>query len=286
MNLSFLPNEIKIPLENVNKSKLYELRLRVNCPIIVWYDFNKYYLGRERLTFDNGNSIICTNKMIESIIYTVTEYSLYAVTDKIREGYLTTKDGVRIGIAGECVTENGKNITIKNFSSLCIRFPHQVIGCSDKLCKIIYKNGLVSTLIISPPRFGKTTILKDIISKFENLYNMLIIDERGELVVGDVINSDVIKYSNKVYAFENGVRSLAPEIIITDELSNESDWLCVKNAVNCGVKIIATIHGDSVFDVKSKKGFEYDLFDKYVVLSNEHVGQIKNVYDSNFNELF
>lgn len=284
MNLSFLPNEIKTVLNQVNLTKVCEIRLKINQPITVWYDFKNYYLGKNNITLDKGNAIICTSDMIDGIIYTVTEYSLYAATEKIKDGYLTTVDGIRIGIAGECVVDDGKVITIKNFSSLCIRFPHEIINCSDKLCKSVFNNGLLNLLIISPPRFGKTTLLKDIIRKYENHYNMLVIDERGELVPQRFSNADVIKYSSKEYAFEKAVRSLAPQVVVTDELACENDWKCVKNAVNCGVKIIATAHGDSVDDIKTKKGFEYDLFDKYVVLDTKTIGKIKCVYDKNFNE--
>lgn len=286
MDFSFLPNEIKSAINNLDVSKLYEIRLRNNRPIKIWYDFKEYYLGKNYLTLDSGNAIFCTNQMIQNIIYTVTEYSLYAATDKIRDGYLTTPDGIRIGIAGECVTEDDKIITLKNFSSLCVRFPHEILGCSDKLCQLAFKDGLVSALIISPPRLGKTTLLKDIIRKYENHYNTLVIDERGELMIRNDANADVIKYSDKTYAFEKGVRSLAPQLIVTDELACETDWNCVKNAVICGIKIIASIHGENINDVKSKKGFECGLFDRYVVLNNIQAGQIKHVYDKSFNELY
>lgn len=284
MKLDFLPKEILYSINKLNIDKLYEIRLRANFPIIIWYDFNKLYLSKDGVTQRKENALICNKEDIENIIYTVTEYSLYSVTDRLKDGYLTTNEGVRIGIAGECVFENNKIVTIKNFSSLCIRVPNNIVGCSKKLYELTLKDKLRNVLIIAPPKYGKTTLLKDLIHNFDKLINVLIIDERGEISNG-IENADVIKYSDKNYAFQLAIRSLSPEVIITDELISDSDWNCVNRAVNSGIKIIATVHGKDVEEIKNKSEFTPNLFERYVVLeSNGQAGKIKKIYDLNFNE--
>lgn len=286
MNLSFLPENLKNSLLKLDYSRLFELRLRKNVPVSVWYDFKKYYVGSDFLTLSPENAIICTNETIENIIYSVTEYSLYAANERIKDGYITAAGGIRIGLAGECVFDNGKIVTIKNFSSLCIRFPHTVNGAADKLCERVFAGGIKNLLIISAPGYGKTTILKDVIKKYSRSFNTLIIDERGELSVDDAVNADVIKYSDKSYAFDYGVRSLAPELIVTDELSGENDWKCAEKAAASGVKIIATAHGEKISDITAKSGFRKGVFDRYAVLEScGSAGRIKKIYDNNLNEL-
>lgn len=282
--LEFLPEPLLSAVQKIELTKLYELRLRVGAPVSVIFDFKRYFLGENYLTLSSENAIICTKEIIDSIIYIVTEYSMYASNERIKEGFITTQDGVRIGIAGECVYDSGKIIALKNFSSLCIRVPHSVIGCADKLYEIIMKNGPKSTLLISLPRYGKTTMLKDFLRKIssENRYDILVIDERGELADSNA-HLDVIKFSDKNYAFSYGIRSLAPEIIVTDELSDTADWVCANKAVCSGMRIIATVHGASIEEVKRKREFIPDVFERYVVLEpTGAAGRIKYVYGKDY----
>eukprot|EP00831_Metopus_contortus_P003061 TRINITY_DN11134_c0_g1_i8.p3 TRINITY_DN11134_c0_g1~~TRINITY_DN11134_c0_g1_i8.p3 ORF type:complete len:127 (-),score=10.37 TRINITY_DN11134_c0_g1_i8:23-403(-) len=100
---------------------------------------------------------------MKSLIQKIVGYSLYAYEEEMKQGFITIKGGHRIGIAGECVMENGSIKAIRNISSVNIRVSSEVIGCSDKIMKyIVSKNRVYNTIIISPPKCGKTTILRDI----------------------------------------------------------------------------------------------------------------------------
>lgn len=287
MNFNFLPETLYSALSLINLSYLYEMRLRVDYPVKVNYKNKIYYLSKAGLTKKNNKAIICNINDVEHIIGVVTERSLYAYNDRIKEGYLTTKDGIRIGLCGECVFDGGQIITIKNLTSLNIRIPHEIYNCSKVIFNTIYKNKNVnSTLIIAPPFLGKTTILKDILRKLndKNKYSILVIDERGEFSSIKGENIDNIKYSNKSYAFNYGVRSLSPNVVITDELANEQDWLCAKNAICSGVKIIASCHCDNINKLMKKSNFINNIFDYYVVLkSNGKFGQVDKIFDSELN---
>ena len=86
---------------------------------------------------------------------------------------------------------------------------------------------------------------------------------------------------NKNYAFSFGIRSMSPNVIVTDELSGEEDWLGVRNVINSGVKVIASIHGGSIQDIVRKSEFVNNLFDKYVVLKGASTpGMIDSIYNS------
>ena len=283
---SFLPVKIKIILKNIECQFLYELRFRAGFPVTANYKNKRVYLTNNGIDYQDNDAVICTLEDIKQIINVVTEQSLYAFNDRIKQGFITTRCGVRIGIAGDCVIDNGQVTTIKNINSLNIRIPHDIEGCANKLLKYVNSNGKIySSLLISPPTCGKTTMLKDLIKKLNtnNIGSILVIDERGEFNHIGGVNIDTIRYSDKFYAFNYGIRSLSPSIIITDELSEVNDWKCAESAVNSGVKIIATCHGGEVDDIIKKRHFIKGIFDRYIVLKNDGIpGIIKNVYDKDY----
>lgn len=288
MNFDFLPPLYLSALNFLDVNKLTEIRIRKNCPVTVLYSKKRHYLT-EGGTSKNEKKVIAEKCDIDYIIGKVTEHSVYAFNDCIKQGFLTTKNGIRIGLAGECVFENGKIKTIKEFSSLNIRIPHTIIGCSDIIFKYIYSGfNINNSLIVSPPGMGKTTILKDLALKLDetNDFQILIIDERAEFseIYGN--NMDKIIYSDKQYAFSYGLRSLSPNVVITDELSGEEDWNFVKEAVNCGINVIASCHAKDIQEVKNKNFFLPNVFDKYFILSSkERFGKTEAVFDRELNKI-
>ena len=73
----------------------------------------------------------------------------------------------------------GEIRTIRNISSINIRICREVIGCSNELMKYIsYNDRVYNTLIVSPPKCGKTTILRDIARNISE--GMPIIGLRGK----------------------------------------------------------------------------------------------------------
>ena len=289
MNLSFLPDKYLGIIKNIDYDLLYEIRLRTGYPTKINYNNKIVYLSYQGLTTDKDKAIICTNIDITEIINNLTERSLYAFNDRIKEGYLSTTSGVRIGLAGECVFCDNKIQTIKNFSSLNIRVPHQIKNCSNKFIKDIISKGIINnTLLISPPFLGKTTLLKDIAIQLNSRQNhsILIIDERGEFAEIDGENIDKITFSNKTFAFNNALRSLSPSIVITDELSSKEDWEYAKNAINSGVKIIASCHSDSLDSLIKKDYFIENLFERYIVLSkNKGFGQVDKIFNKELRKI-
>ena len=288
MDLSFLPINIYNAISRCDINLITEIRIRNGFKIKLKLDENFYYLSENGLTILESEAILCQSEDLNYIIKNITEHSLYAFNDKIKNGYLTTKDGIRIGLAGECVTDNGQVVTLKNFNSLNVRIPHEQFGCSDKLFEYVYESNINNTLIISPPLYGKTTLLKDLIRKLNSLNNIsiLVVDERGEFSSIKGENVDLISYSDKVYAFENGIRALAPNVIITDELMGKADWLCVSKATRSGVKVIASCHGTSLNDVVSKEGYIAGVFEKFIVLKTcGQAGIINKVYDVKYKEI-
>ena len=281
MDFSFLGEEIANALKKVDFDKLTEIRIRRNFPVICKYSFERHYLTNNGVDKSNKKTIIIDDKRIDSIINLLTEHSIYAHNEKIKQGFLISKDGIRVGVVGDCVYDGGKLISIKNFSSLYIRIPHDIKDCSESFfSEIFQKNNIKNTLIISPPAFGKTTLLKDIALKLDNtnLFSILILDERGEFSSVSGENIDILRYTSKYHGFLVGLRSMSPNVIITDEICGENDWKYLDSAKNSGVKIIASIHSDGFESVKNKKEFIDNIFDCYVVLDGGKTpGVVKDI---------
>ena len=291
-----LSDNILMPIKLLNYAELCEIRLRLNKPIMVNYKNSYYYLGQAGLCNEN-NALICTKQTIQNIISKASNYSVYAVNDEIKEGYIAVKDGIRIGISGTVVMQNNDILTIKNISSLNIRIPHQVIGSAFKISKFLFdESGQVySTLIIGAPGVGKTTMLRDIclqINKKRKDLNLLLLDERLE-IAGDFdgesqlnvgISTDIISSGKKEINVINGIRSMSPNVIILDEIGGIDDIKAVEYAVNCGVSVIASVHSKDIYEFQKKINFENLIksraFKRFVVVSQNHgKGTVENIYN-------
>ena len=156
----------------IKEKKIEEIRVGIKKPLILMLN------NKEILT-----SYIIDEEDFKYIIQRISNFSLYAYEEEIREGFITIKGGHRVGLAGECVMENNKIKTIRNISSLNIRISKEIIGASKNIMKFILKDNKVNnTLIISPPKCGKTTLLRDISRNISNMgKRVAIIDERSEI---------------------------------------------------------------------------------------------------------
>lgn len=282
----------------VNLNKVNEIRLRLNKRIVVYIAGKPYYLSYEGITNDQEKAIIVSREMLYNIIKRATEHSLYAVNNQLKQGFITVSGGVRIGICGEVVIENGVVQTIKNFSSINIRIAKEVKNCSLGILDILLQGGFSNTLIISPPGCGKTTLIRDILwqmSERSYTYNILLADERYEIAncfngqpmlnVGEF--TDVISGAEKGYAFECGIRSMSPDILVTDELATSKDIESIINIANSGIKLLCSVHAKDLDDLKNKPQFkmlmEQKIFKRFVVLSKTRgLGTIEGVFDQSF----
>ena len=288
-----LPKEIgDVVNKYLNDDVIQEIRIKVGKPII--------------LNLSYGEKILEYKTKVEDLKFMmakISNYSLYAFEEEIKQGYITLKGGLRIGLAGECVISNGEVRTIKNISSLNIRISREVVGSSDKVMKLITNNNRVyNTLIVSPPKCGKTTILRDIARNISNgMYKIslsgkkvVIVDERSEIAacyngipqmnVG--IRADILDNCLKKSGMIMAIRSLSPEVLVCDEIGTKGDLEALNMAFNCGVNIIATVHGYDINDVYGRAVFK-DLIDncileRIILLSNRKgAGTIEKIYKVN-----
>ena len=86
------------------------------------------------------------------------------------------------------------------------------------------------------------------------------------------------------------IRSMSPEVIVIDEIGGEEDVHALEYAMQCGCKMLASVHGLSMEDIREKPVLgelvKKKRFDRYVVLGKEiHPGEVKAIYDGRGNLL-
>ena len=254
-------------LQAFQEQNITEIRLRRGKPLLIFEGVKRIYPQTD------GGRYIVTAEDIERVLGVATDFSIYAVQDQLTRGYLV-KNGVRIGVSGFGVVEQGKIVTIKDISGLVLRVPHEIKGCATAIIPQIDEgNRLLSTLIISPPGAGKTTLLRDMARLVSKSVNTLIIDERLE-IAGldcslDVGESEVMSGVEKRIAYEFGIRSMSPQLIVTDEIFSRSDVESVEDVKRAGVAIFASIHGESLKSIKDSKVFQSltSVFDRFITLA-------------------
>lgn len=264
-------------------NSVQEIRVKIEKPII-FILYNKEIVTKH----------ITTKEELNYILQRISNFSLYAYEEEVKQGFITIAGGHRVGLAGECVMENSKIKTIKNISSLNIRICREIIGACKEVIRFIYTDSKVNnTLIISPPKCGKTTILRDIVRNLsEKGKRISVVDERSEIAgcykgapqmnVG--IRTDVLDNCAKSQGMIMAIRSLSPDVLICDEIGSKEDIEALIMAFNSGVSVITTLHGFDIDDLFNRKVFDEllnnKILDRVIVLSNkDKVGGIKRVYE-------
>ena len=233
-----------------------------------------------------------------------------AIKIKYVIGYITLKGGHRVGITGNVVIKEGKVINISYISSLNFRIAKQILGASDKIIRYVLNyetNNIYSTLIVSAPGVGKTTLLRDLIRRISNgieqtgfkAINVGLVDERGEIAAmyrgipqNDVgQRTDILDGIPKALGMTMLIRSMAPKVIVADEIGSIEEVEAIKYGICCGVKGIFTAHGATIEDIKLNpalnKLIENCCFERIIFLSDkkEKCG-IEKIYSLNKSEKY
>ena len=272
INSYFIPKVNQAIGDHLDFEEITEIRFRVDKPLIL------HTRQGEKVYSD----CIMRENEIREIFNRITEYSAYAYEYSIQRGYLTLEGGHRVGLGGEIVYEGKQIKGMKHIRYLNFRVSHFVHGCSKKMLHQIQRqNTIWNTLIISPPGFGKTTLLRDFIRQFSAILtgtSICVIDERNEISgsyqgvpsIDLGIRTDVICLCDKEEGIHMAIRSLAPKIIAVDEIGTKQDLDALAYAVKSGVAVLATIHGENVEDAKLKLGHAYELlFQKYIMIQKK-----------------
>lgn len=284
--INYISPNLRECLKNIETSrwiKAEEIRITIGKPAMLCYNDGFEYI------YKNNEPFICDAQSINETLMLITENSIYAANDKLVNGFITLKGGHRAGVCGSAVINGGKISAIKDISSINIRIKREMIGAADKVIKYIICDGQIqNTLIISPPQCGKTTLLRDIARTLGRNRRVSIVDERSEIAAmyNGVAQNDIGLCTNvldncpKAEGIPLVIRSMSPEVVVTDEIGGESDTFAINYAASSGVKIITSAHGGGLNDLIHRRTFKniIDFFDVFIVLTNiGGTGSISNI---------
>lgn len=298
----YLPLEITHLLQQADKAvlrNLIEIRLRANRQLqLVLPNCNYVVQEHGKLNSDFQAGYICSEADVMHTIQAMSKNSFYALEQELRQGYITLEGGHRVGIAGQAILNDGNLKAIKNISSLNIRISREVKNCAMTILSYLIdcNNRIFSTLIVAPPRSGKTTLLRDIVRNLGSQkmnfrgVQVAVVDERSEITackngiptldIGECV--DVLDGCPKSTGILMLIRSMAPDVIITDELGRKEDVTALSEALNAGVSVIASVHGESIEAVQNrpyvKRLIEEKYFDRYVILTDQpQIGTVREI---------
>jgi len=96
------------------------------------------------------------------------------------------------------------------------------------------------------------------------------------------VKVDIIENCTKDIAMNMLVRSMAPKVIVADEVGSSSDIQAINYAVCSGVKGIFTAHGNSMLDITLnpiiKSLISLNLIERIIFLDENKKGNIKEIY--------
>lgn len=266
---AILPNRLRklaLALPEDQRAEAEEFRLRAGRPMTVLLPTGEVPLDAS-----------VEPEELETLCDLATEFSRYAAAETLREGFLPVRGGFRVGLCGTAVMKDGANTNLKSFSSAVVRIAREQKGIADGLVDQLFRDGrFASTLILSPPGGGKTTLLRDLVRQLSEgtaangPRRISLIDERGEVAVMyrgepqmDVgPHTDVLDACPKALGIPIVLRAMNPQIIAVDEITVREDLRAVSMAAGCGVGLLATIHAADLSELEQKPLYRQLLEDR------------------------
>ena len=313
MRLELLfPIHLRNAMKELNKlPDLEEIRVRIGQPLFIYTGQKEWILVKKsgkdlntvlRESKEQGiyeKAYLITEQDVLEMQNYISNYSLYAWQEELKNGFVTIQGGHRIGLAGGTTNQEGRIRGISYLTFFNIRVAHERIGCAAKVLQLICENQQVkcaqsagrtrgviyNTLIISPPGVGKTTLLRDCVRSLSYGGTKIgLVDERSEIAAcyhgipqNDIgSRTDVLDGCNKPEGIQMLLRTMSPEIIAVDELGTEGDFKAVEQAAYSGCKLLGTVHAGSVKELQEKpilkKWCKKELFERFVFIGKGEDG--------------
>ncbi|MBR7796754.1 MAG: stage III sporulation protein AA [Bacillota bacterium] len=274
--------------------ELEEIRLRLNKPVELIF----------HATHKTVYHPIPTKGDFVHMINQLSEFSLYRMEDELREGYMTIEGGHRVGLAGRVNTINGSVKAIQYITFLNIRIAKEKIGAASEVVPYLYQQGYLNTLIVGAPQTGKTTLIRDITRIISSGWTHIppqkvgVVDERSEIAasikgvpqhnIGP--RTDVMDACPKAEGMMMMIRSMSPQILVVDEIGGKRDVDALLEAINAGVVVICSIHGQTLDELNRRPSIQallqQEIFQRIILLDRtSSPGSFQHIYDAYGNSI-
>lgn len=258
-----------------------EIRLRAGRGLSLTSD------GVEEPVLLSGQPVKVTAQDLRTVLELATNSSYQSAAEQLRRGFYTMKGGHRIGVTGSVTVRGGQAVIFRELSSLTIRVARRVPEAAKGLEDVIMApTGFRSTLLLSPPGGGKTTLLRELLVMLSDRFwqRVGLADERGEvaalwkgepqLPVG--MYTDVLDGCPKAEGMMMLLRSMTPQILAADEITAQEDVEAITMAANCGVAVLATAHAADIAELGRRPLYRrllaQKVFERVIVIRREKDG--------------
>ena len=305
--LPLLPERIQRALSAMSQEHcrtVEEIRLRAGRPVqALGQGWESFFSQQGEGPLEQADLLV-TAEECEKMLAAFCFHSIYAAEEELRRGAITLPGGCRVGLCGRAVVEHGRIGRIAAPTFFCIRIAREIRGTGKNLLPWLLGEGRpLSTMILSPPGCGKTTLLRDLarmLSAGEGSFpqRVCIADERSELAgcVGGIPQcdvgprTDVLEGCPKDQALELLLRALSPDVLVTDEVGSEADARALIAGANGGAALLVTAHGEGIGAVRTRPAlrmlWEERIFDRFVVLNRTRgPGTVGGVYDGSLQRI-
>ncbi len=299
--LHYMPEDIAAILGGIAQEdfeQAQEIRLRVGRPLLFVCRGREYVPdSRGNLQTDVAKGFCITREHMQQTMALLSNHSMYAFEEALKNGYITLPGGHRVGVAGQTVTELGAVKAMKSFNAINIRISHEIKGCGDEAMAMAVDEGkLLHTMIVSPPGCGKTTLLRDMVRQLSNGIpgkmpgqSVGLVDERSEIAgcymglpQNDVgMRTDVLDGCPKAEGMLMLLRSMSPKVIAVDEIGKATDVNAIEDIINAGVTLLCTVHGHSLEELYQKPALlpllEKKILKRFILLDKP--GRMQAVFN-------
>lgn len=236
---------------------VHEIRIRAGCPL------GFTVRGDQRAAQDMPalpealRRLVITQEQVEEIFYALCRGSVHTYQAELAQGYMTLPGGHRVGVGGRYLARPQEDV-LQTVGSLNLRIARvRAAVLPPPLCDAL-EGHFTGLLIAGEPDSGKTTLLRGVAQHLaHNRRAVTVIDERGELFPEPALPIDRIAGLPKRKALQMALRTLAPQVILLDELGGLEEAAALEQGFFGGVDLVASLHASSPEEALRRPQVQY-----------------------------